>query len=332
MIRLAARGVRAEWEPGCGHVPVLEIGGAKVLHAAPWRREPAIQADASIPLVDRRLGGTFVCAPFGQDDADGGPPHGLAANAPWTLTRASPSALTARRALARGRIEARIALRDDEPVLYQTHVLELDAPCTFAHHPMIQARAGGRLSASPPEAALTWRAEAPVYAPDQRAEGWTVATPTGPRDLRDLPLAPHEDFVALTGPRTGLAWTALRRTAEADTILILRRAEQLPLTLLWLTNGARQAPPWSGRFRNVIGIEHAVCAGADGTAAALSRSGRVAAEGLPTALRPGRHTIPHAILRLPEPLEIEDVALSDRLTLQTDRGPRTVPFDRSYFA
>ncbi|TFL19707.1 hypothetical protein [Jannaschia formosa] len=332
MIRLAARGIRAAWEPSSGHLPELEIGGAPVLHAAPWRDDPAIQADASIPVVNRRLGGTFTCAPFGADDADHGPPHGLTANAPWTVTRAAPSALNARRALPRGRIEARIALRDGHPALYQTHVLELEAPCSFAHHPMIHAARGGRLSAPTPRASLTWQADAPVFAPDQRAEGWVLPTPDGPRDLRDLPADPHEEFVALTGPATGVGWTALSRHAEGDTILILRRAEQLPLTMLWLSNGARTAPPWNGRFRNVLGIEHATCAGAEGTVAALSGRSRVAAEGLPTALPPGRHVIPHAILRLPEPLEITTVELGPDLILGTEAGPRTVPFDGGHFA
>ncbi|MGB3407352.1 MAG: hypothetical protein WBA67_07640, partial [Jannaschia sp.] len=68
MIGLSARGIRAEWEADCGHLPSLVISGATVLHAARWRDDPAIQADAGLPRVDRRLGGTFVCAPFGRDD------------------------------------------------------------------------------------------------------------------------------------------------------------------------------------------------------------------------------------------------------------------------
>lgn len=331
MIRLAARGIRAEWEPACGHLPMLEIGGAPVLHAAPWRDAPEVQADASIPMVDRRLGGTFACAPFGRDDVDGGPQHGLPANAPWMVTRAGPASLTARLTVPRGRVDARIALRDGHPVLYQTHVLDLEAPTTFAHHPMIRAAEGGRLSASPPKAVLTYAAEAPVFAPDQRAEGWTLAAPGGPRDLRALPRETCEDFVVLVSA-PGLGWTALRRHAERDTILFLRRAEQLPVTMLWLTNGARTAPPWNGRFRGVIGIEDARCAAAEGTAAALSGDSRIAAEGVPTAFPPGRHVVPHAIARLAEPLDVTGVALDDGLVVETTDGPRRVPFDAGHLA
>ncbi|MEM7491462.1 MAG: hypothetical protein AAF390_20285, partial [Pseudomonadota bacterium] len=94
MIALAARGVSAVWDPTCGHLPDLTIGGAPVLWAAPWRDDPAVQADGRIPLVERRLAGTFACLPFGRDDVDGGPPHGTTAQAPWRILRRSAGALT----------------------------------------------------------------------------------------------------------------------------------------------------------------------------------------------------------------------------------------------
>ncbi|UWQ20407.1 hypothetical protein [Jannaschia sp. W003] len=329
MIRLAARGARATWEPCCGHLPELWIDGAPVLHAAPWRENFAVQADAAIPLVDRRLGGTFACAPFGRDDADGGPPHGLSANAPWRTVRAAPGALVAERRLGRGRVRARLALRDGHPALYQHHVLALDASSTFAHHPMFGMAAGGRLSTTPPVAVLTFAgADAPRYHPDQHATGWTLDTPQGPRDWRDYPAEPCEDFVALVHP-PGLAFTALAREAEGNTVVTLKRAEQLPLTCLWISNGGRTAPPWNGR-RGVLGIEDARCAGADGFAAALGSTWRA---DVPTAFPPGRHAIPHAILRLPGRHEITGVTLSpEAATFETDTGPLAVPFDGSHLA
>ncbi|WGH78274.1 aldose epimerase family protein [Jannaschia ovalis] len=329
MIRLSARGAHAVFEPGSGHLPELTIDGASVLWAAPWRDDPAVQSDAAIPWVDRRLGGSFVCAPFGRDDADGGPPHGLAANAPWRVTRAGPSALTARRRLSRGRVEARLALRDGHPALYQTHLLELDAPCSFAHHPVIHLSGGGRIRCSPKRAALTFDADEGAAFPraarteDYRFDG---------RDLRDYPAAPCEDFVALVEAAPGLAWTALERVAEADTILILKRAEQLPLTCLWISNGARQVAPWLGQT-GILGIEDAACAGADGFAAALSGDTRLAAEGVPLVLPPGRHLIPHAILRLAGRHEITSVTPGDGvLHLATTAGAREVPFAPEHFA
>ena len=337
-ITLAARGIQATWEAATGHLPSLVIEGAPVLHAAPWREDPALQGDPAIPPVDRRLGGTFACAPFGADDVDWGPPHGLAANAPWRLLRASGAALVATRALPRGRVTARIALRDGHPVLYQSHILDLDAPCSFAHHPMIAMRAGGRLSMPPPRATLTFAGEegpgAALWARSQRGGGFELALSTdGTADLRGYPEAPCEDFATLGDGGTGGGWTALARHAEDDTVLILRRREHLPLTCLWWSNGGRAEAPWNGRHRGVLGIEHAICAGADGFAAALARHGAVAAEGVPTALPPGRHVIPHAILRIPGAQAVEAVVPEgDLLRIETATGPVRVPFDGGHLA
>ena len=321
---LAARGIRAVWDATCGHLPVLEIDGAPVLWSAPWRDDPAVQADASIPPVDRRLGGTFACAPFGRDDAEGGPPHGAAANAPWRLLRASPSALTATVALARGRLAARIALRDGHPVLYQTHRLDLTAPCTFAHHPMIRA-AGG--------AAMTTSATAARTFPAMEAPGVERLPPDAaldPAELETLPTAPGTDFVTLVHP-PGLGWTAIARHAEGDTILFLRRAAQLPVTNLWLWNGGRDAAPWDGAAPGVIGVEDGICAGADGFRAALDGTSRLA--GIPLVLPPGRHVVPHAIVRLTGASPVRRVAVEPgALHVATDAGGLRVPFDGGHLA
>ncbi|MEM9269795.1 MAG: hypothetical protein AAGA78_12750, partial [Pseudomonadota bacterium] len=37
--------------------------------------------------------------------------------------------------------------------------------------------------------------------------------------------------------------------------LILKNCATLPNTMLWISNGGRTAPPWSGRHRRVLGIE-----------------------------------------------------------------------------
>ncbi|MEM9798549.1 MAG: hypothetical protein AAF919_18815 [Pseudomonadota bacterium] len=333
MIHLSARGIRALWERGCGHLPELVIDGVPVLHAAPWRDEAAGQADPSIPLVDRRLGGTFACAPFGADDVDNGPPHGLSANAPWSVARQTPSSLTAQRAIARGQITATITLRDDHPVLYQTHILDLDAPCTFAHHPMIRLAAGGCLSTAPVHRALTFpKPENPgtdFYARGQIASGFMLESRDGRHDLRDYPAVDCEDFVALIH-QPGLAWTAIARAGEGDTILMLKRSEQLPLTCLWISNRGRHHEPWNGRHAGVLGIEDARCAGAEGFAAALSGDSMV--DGVPLTFAPGRHVIPHAILRLPGRHAVTGVTpRADLLEVKTEADTLTLPFDGSHF-
>lgn len=315
---LQARGITAEWEASCGHLPRLEIGGAPVLWSAPWRDDAAVQADTGIPFVDRRLGGTFVCAPFGRDDVDGGPLHGAPANAPWKTLRASPASLTATRQFTRGHLTARIALRDDHPVLYQTHTVELDQPCTFAHHPILQAVGGATLSTNARQM-MTFDAECP-FLPQGEMTDDVIA---------QVPVAPHEEFVTLVNAPP-LGWTAVARLAEGDTILCLRRTSQLPVTNLWFSNGTR-AGMWQAA-RHLIGVEDGICAGAEGFAAALSDN-RIRAAGLPTALPPGRHVIPHALLRVPGCHRITDVMLAPgAIHLMTDDQTLTHPFDEAHFA
>lgn len=338
MITLSAQGIRALWEPGVGHLPELVIDGAPVLYAAPWRDEAGIQTDPAIAPVERRLGGTFACCPFGGDDVDGGPIHGQAANGPWTVARAAPSALTARCALSRGRMEARIILRDDHPVLYQTHVLDLSAPATFAHHPMLHLAGDGHIATAPLRAVHSIGGQGdgtvrPLWSRDARSEDDWMPTPTGPRNWRDYPGPEGEDFLALvTHARTGLSWTAVQRRAEGDTILFLKRAEQLPLTCLWMSNGGRDYAPWNGRYRRVLGVEDAICAGADGFAAALSGNSRFKGEGIPQHLPPGRHVIPHAIVRLAGCHLVRDVTPDAGLRIMTEDGPISVPFATEHFA
>lgn len=314
---LHARGILAEWEASSGHLPRLEMGGVPVLWAAPWRDDPGVQSDASISVVDRRLGGTFTCAPFGCDDVDGGPPHGMSANARWHVSRASLSALTANRRIGRGHLTALIALRDGHPVLYQTHVLDLDRPCTFAHHPILHAAGGAHVSSNA-TAMLTYAAEMPFL---KQAARLPV--------LADVPTDPHEEFATLIGAGP-LGWTAIARRAEGDTIVTLRRTSQLPVTNLWLSNGSR--PGMWRAARGLIGVEDAICAGAEGFAAALTAN-RVTAEGVPTTLPPGRHVIPHAIVRIAGLHRVTGVALAPgALAVQTEAATLTVPFDETHFA
>ncbi|GIT92379.1 hypothetical protein JANAI61_28370 [Jannaschia sp. AI_61] len=250
------------------------------------------------------------------------------------MTATSPQALTATLAVPRGSIRAQIALRPGHPVLYQTHTLDLAQPCTFAHHPMFRLAAGGEVSTGPLKCVRTFAAPTAeghaLYHPGQVTSGDVLETSAGPRPWRQYPDQTCEDFLAIVH-RPGLAWTALRRHGEGDTLLLLKRSEQLPLTCLWMSNGGRQSSPWNGCHGGVLGIEDAICAGADGFAAALSGATDLSEDHVPLALPPGRHVIPHAILRIPEALTVTDVTLDDALRVQTTEGPHTVPFAPEHF-
>jgi hypothetical protein len=45
------------------------------------------------------------------------------------------------------------------------------------------------------------------------------------------------------------------RKAENDLVLVLKNPAELPITMLWISNGGRDYAPWSGRHRGVLGIE-----------------------------------------------------------------------------
>ena len=38
-------------------------------------------------------------------------------------------------------------------------------------------------------------------------------------------------------------------------MLVLKNPAELPVTMLWISNGGRDYAPWSGRHRGVLGIE-----------------------------------------------------------------------------
>lgn len=309
MIRLAHGDAVAEIDPAVGNLPSWRVAGRDVLHAAPWRNEPAVQADAALPAVNRRLAGDFLCLPFGRDDVEDGPIHGLPANTAWAV-EAADAAAARLRLVARPRgaaITKHVQLVG--PCLVQTHVIEGgQGSVTLAHHPMARMAEGGRLSFSPKRAALTDPApQHPgrnLWALNQLRGDLHLDREDGGRwDLRRYP-AGHavEDFAVLVEARdSALGWTMLIREAEDDMLVVLKDARVLPVTMLWISNGGRDFSPWNGRHRGVLGIEDGIAAGGTGLRAALGAN-RVAALGVPTALALGpRHVIRHVMVSLPRP-------------------------------
>jgi hypothetical protein len=303
-----------------------------------------VQADPTIPLVNRRLAGDFFCMPFGRDDLGGDPPHGLTANTPWEVL--DHDSATAHLRLARpvrgARVEKQVRIAG--PALYQTHIIEGgQGAVSFAHHPMTRMEREGRLSFSPKRAVLTdaapQEAGRNLWALDQCRDGLRLACTDGTLwDLRDYPSAHKvEDFCLLVeaeGAKIG--WTALMRAAEDDMLIVLKDARTMPVTMLWVSNGGRDHAPWNGRHTGVLGIEDGCAAGTGGLAQALAEN-RLTRMGVPTALPlGGRHVIRHAMLSLRRPAgwsEIADITLSqDSLTLHAMGGRSLdIPFDGGFF-
>ena len=56
-------------------------------------------------------------------------------------------------------------------------------------------------------------------------------------------------------PGSELGWAAAMRDDAADILLSLKNPADFPVTMLWLSNGGRDYPPWNGRNVGVLGIE-----------------------------------------------------------------------------
>jgi hypothetical protein len=336
-------------DPGVGNIPDWRVGGRRPLHAAPWRDEPEIQSDPGISAVDKRLAGDFFCMPFGPDDIGDDPPHGQTANAPWDVIRMDVAEAHLRLSRpVRGATVDKL-VRIVGPVLYQTHRIEGGTGAvSFAHHPMTRMSEGGRLSFSRKRAVLTdpvpqykdhttlWALNQtrPVTDMDLRLDRMDG----GQWDLRHYP-AGHavEDFCILAEARGAVTgWSVCMRNAEDDMLVVLKDARVMPVTMLWVSNGGRDFPPWNGRHTGVLGIEDGCAMGAVGLSAALAEN-RLTDMGVPTALTlGGSRMIRHAMVSLPRPpgwSEVAEVTLdAGRLTLtEIGGGQVSVPFDSGFF-
>ncbi|MCF6443359.1 hypothetical protein [Nereida sp. MMG025] len=307
---LEAGSNRVGLETDVGHLTGLCLDGRAPLHAVPWRGEPDVQADDAIPLVDRRLSEDFFAMPFGGEGA--GPPHGPCAQSPWDHRGRNNGVdwFDLRTPVLGARLCKGLALSEEAPILKQCHVIEGGSgAASLAHHPMVHMQDGGRIFTS---------AKRRVMTPQTALEAGKNWLPSGQTatafgafhgfDLTRYPDQVTEDFVVcVEEPGNDLGWTAVMREAERDIVLILKRPAQLPITMLWYSNGGRSARPWNGRHRGVLGVE-------DGCAAALVGDALRAA-GVPTAYALGpTHVIDHAIVSLAWPQGwsgISDVTLEN---------------------
>jgi hypothetical protein len=266
---------------------------------APW--EPGEHPDA--PPLLQILRGDFFCFPFGCDPAGGHAHiHGETANRPWSLLESSPGRLRLALdfapdgPLAGGRIEKTITLVPGHAALYQEHLVSgVSGDFNYGHHPILLLPEGvhTELRASP----LRFRAVYP-YPPGDGSERNALAGGARFASLSAAPLAGggassllryparpgHEDIVMLSAAAsTGPAWTAL--TFSTGFVWVsLRDAALFPSTLLWMSDGGRDAAPWRGRHSRRIGVEDVCSHFCDG--AGPSRASELpATEGITTTRR-----------------------------------------------
>ncbi len=256
---------------------------------APWT--PAAHPDA--PPILQILRGDFFCFPFGADDTFPSI-HGAPANAPWSRVSAEAGRLDLALDLDRpagGRVEKTLTLRAGHSALYQEHRISgVSGNFNYGHHPVLHIPEGetAELRTSPLRFAGVYD-----YPPSE--ERHALAAGARFTSLDDAPLAAggvtslkryptrpgHEDIVMLTPATTvsGLAWTAL--TFSRCLWVSLRNVADFPSTLLWMSDGGRDALPWNGCHTRRIGVEDVCSHFCDG--ALVSREDRLRAEGVRTS-------------------------------------------------
>jgi hypothetical protein len=294
---------------------VTDRGTFAPMHVAPWADEPP---DPALPPILRILRGDFFCAPFGASDVLPGETriHGASCNARWGLVR-GPGAPRPGAASAEQRLEAELEspimgarvrkhvwVQPGHAVVYQQHDLEGGAGAIpVGHHAMLRVLEQAYLSFSP----WVWGGTPPtpleadptvgrslLAYPQEFADLARVRLASdGMADLTRFPaLEKHDDLLLLaTDPKLPFAWSAVSAPRAGWVWFDLRSPQTLASTVLWMSHGGRQYPPWSGRHTHVIGVEQVTAYFHLGHRASTGPN-PLSQRGIPTAveLRPG-HTL-----------------------------------------
>ncbi len=190
-----------------------------------------------------------------------------------------------------------VTLRQGQPIVYQRHVFEGGAGAPpMAHHAMIRAPGGAALSFSPKAFGTTPRRPRSSPMPPAAGRCWPIrsaspgstrcASPTGGTvDASRYPFADsHEDIVLpAEAPGSPLGWSAALAAREGFLFFGLKDPRRLPFTMLWMSNGGRDYPPFSGRHRHCWGSRRAARACISATAPRWQPN-PLTAEGYPTAI------------------------------------------------
>ena len=329
---------------------MVEGRAVEPLHRAPWVDEPWVAADA--PPMLQNLRGDFFCAPFGANDLDPreGRDHGPTANGTWRLLEREPNrlALELEGQVAGARVTREVRLEQEQPVVYQVHRFEGGSgPIPLGHHAMLRAPERERLHLS--FAPFAWGGTPPEPVEPDASRGRSslrypqrfdrlsdVETRDGPRvDLSAYPaLQDTEDILMLvTEPGREWGWSAAVAPGSGWIWFAVRRNDTLRNTLLWMSNGGRDYPPFLGRHRRVIGIEETTSFFHLGHRRSVEPN-ELSAAGFPTAvpLEPERTmTTRYAFGAVAAPRDFDRVAQieveDDCLSLRAASGQTaTVPF------
>ncbi|WP_426131475.1 hypothetical protein [Pararhizobium sp. PWRC1-1] len=339
--------VRVVFDPEGGVIAevIFKHGGRQIspLHKAPWVRDNE-QLNTGIPLIERKLAGDFFCAPFALPSAEV-PLHGWTANGDWA---ASPDAQQAGVGLYRlrqnvqgGLATKEIRLHPGHPVVYQTHTITGGTgTIPIAHHTMLHVPGGVSLSFSDkrfgstgpcaPEtdpsrgrSILAYPQTFDTLSSIRKSDGSVTDASRYPFETR------HEDVVVLTEKQgASFGWSAALAAKDGFIFFSVKDALVLPHTVLWMSNGGRAYPPWSGRHTAVLGIEEAAISFhlPDTHTADMNVA-------LGLDLAPGRTTkIRYAFGAIEVPsgwTRVSEISLADGVLIISDEAGRrcTIPFD-----
>jgi hypothetical protein len=265
------------------------------MHTAPWADE---ELPADTPPILRLLRGDFFCAPFGASDLIAGETrvHGLPANGTWQLSQTTGNALDAvlDGTVLGATVTKHVEVRPGQSIVYQRHTLAGGSGAIpIGYHAMLRADtplqlafAPWTMALTPPEPVEVPPLGRPLLAPNQtirdlrrakRADGGTA-------DLAIYPTADGYEslWMVVAEPMQPFAWTAATAADQGWVWFSLKNQRVLPETLLWLSNGGRDYPPWNGRHRRVIGLEEICGYFHLGHAASIGEN-PIAANGIATA-------------------------------------------------
>ncbi|MCC6126630.1 MAG: hypothetical protein IT426_16840 [Pirellulales bacterium] len=316
---------------------------------APWWNE---KVEKGLPPIVRVLRGDFFCLPFGGNDVPyrgvKHEVHGDTANLRWkpvgfTKTAAETTLRLGMELKAySGHVEKRVTLVPGQTAVYQKHIVTgVNAPTSLGHHAILKfpEKAGsGRLSTS--KRMLGQVFVEPTENPENR--GYSIlkpgatfddlaAVPTVTGATTDLGRYParrgFEDIAILVAdPTLAVAWTAVAFPEEGYAWFALRDPKVLASTLLWISNGGRHYPPWSGRHVNALGVEDITGCFHYG-AAQSAKSNVLAKQGVrtsvtPTAKRPLHVNYIMGLTAIPKTFDcVKDIVVeSGKVILISERG------------
>ena len=352
LFTLQAKGISATLDASIGHLvdfvvqsPAKDI---RPLARVPWASDPP-----DCPAIDAaphlaHMGGDFFCAPFGASDVEPAPPHGHPANSHWTLSQHEEFEDGARavwkldKKVLGSTLTKEWRLYDEDPYLYQAHTFDGgEGNISFAHHVLVNVCGGAKLrmssrsEARTPDidtsasddfssAILAYPAAASDLSKFPRKSGGTV-------NLMQYPIATdHDDFVMVVDKQAvsesrALAWSIIERTAFDDSVVLFKSSNLLPQTMLWISNGGRQAAPWLGRHTEVLGVEDACANSLYGHQASVNhRIGTVPTSiGLPHF--GGQLRIPYAIGAFPAAPELHAAVASSQSAKSDMRNTMYLP-------